>query len=111
MVDQHDGIPGLRCLQQLELLGQINSRRTNSSPPLGLLPRFMEGPADSPVETQNVERTSRGRRVQSSRKRLPVETERIAKEAVTEKDIRGGARALNKRAKKGAGQPEPNIEG
>ena len=49
--------------------------------------------------------------MQSLRKRLPVESERISKEVVAEKDIRGEARALEKRAKNGAEQPEPNIEG
>ena len=48
--------------------------------------------------------------MQSSRKRLPVETERIVREADTEGYLRG-SKGLTERVEKETRQPEPNIEG
>ena len=68
-------------------------------------PRVLE---NHPDETPQAERTSRGRRVQSSRKRL--ENKRVAGEARTQKEVRE-ARALQKKAVSGPGRPNLDTEG
>ena len=57
---------------------------------LANLLQLVRGPlANHPGETPQAERRIRGRRVQASRKRL--ENERVAEEALTQKEIRGEA--------------------